>query len=484
MPPPSQPTIPDLARALGALLRALGLDRVLLYGVHTGASIAARLAQDQPERIAGLVCDGLALFTDEERQPLLDGYLPPFEPVWDGSHLLWLWARLREQTLFFPWHLSTARARMVYPMATTQKVHADALDLLAAGDGYRAGYRAPLLYEHSRSGAATLTVPAHLLYREGDVLRPHLERHAALPAQVQACAVADAQALAKRMDEVFDGLAPQATVVDAEEQVADAACPWHRRIEVAGGALGFLCAPVRGVVTELAIGDIGMQARLPGELAATQPALALELPGHGASDRRPSEDLEPDRLAAAVVHALDRLLVDDVRIRAAGGACALAAALADRLGPRCVELVLADPLQLDEAESARFLSALPALEPCASGAHLIEAWNWARQSKLFWPWMQPDAKAAIVAAAPAPGRVHAEVVEMLRAGPNWRGAWQAALAQDLPTRLQALRCALRVEVRAGDAERERQALRIAQMLALQADPPGPPRAGWSRPAVN
>ena len=58
--PRAQPTIPDFAQALGELLQALGLQRVPLYGVHSGAAIAARLALDQPQRVAALVCDGLS----------------------------------------------------------------------------------------------------------------------------------------------------------------------------------------------------------------------------------------------------------------------------------------------------------------------------------------------------------------------------------------------------------------------------------------
>ena len=140
--PRAQPTVPDLAQALGELLQALGLQRVLLYGVHSGAAIAARLALDQPQRVAGLVCDGLSGFTTDERQPLLDGYLPPFEPSFDGGHLLWLWARVREQYLFFPWHHGSAAARILYPAMPAAALHADVMDLLDEGDGYRAGYRA------------------------------------------------------------------------------------------------------------------------------------------------------------------------------------------------------------------------------------------------------------------------------------------------------------------------------------------------------
>jgi pimeloyl-ACP methyl ester carboxylesterase len=484
--PLAQPTIPDLAAALGALLQALGLARVLLYGVHTGASIAARLAQDEPARVAGLVCDGLALFTAEERAPLLDGYLPPFEPVWDGTHLLWLWARLREQTLFFPWHHGTAAARMMYPLASTAKLHADTLDLLAAGDGYRAGYRAPLLYEHSAEGAARLAVPARLLYRDSDVLRPHLARLGALPDGVIASAVADAQALAAQAEAMFDEAAASASHVDARAQVAAVTSPRHVRVPDARGALAFLRAggDIAGSVTALSLGDIGQPACLPVRRDAAVAALALELPGHGASDGRREEDLAPAVLAGSVLAALDALGVQAVTLQAEGGSAALAAALAARLGPRCRGLTLHDPLPLAPHEAAWLIGSLPTLTPQASGAHLIEAWNHARLARLFSPWRAPTAESALPCAAPPPRQVHAEVVEMVRAGPAWAALWRRALAVDLAAALRPLACPLRIQVRRGDAERLRLAAGLATALALPAVPPGPDAGAAWAPAVT
>ena len=166
--PLAQPTIPDYAAALDALLEKMGIDRVLVYGVHTGAVTALRFALDYPNRVAALVCDGYARFDAAERQSLLGDYLPPFEPKWDGSHLLWLFARFREQNLFFPWNTPTQAARLAYPLPSTDKLHSDVMDVLDAGDGYRVGYRAPFLYDDP-TAAARLTVPSMIFYRAEDV---------------------------------------------------------------------------------------------------------------------------------------------------------------------------------------------------------------------------------------------------------------------------------------------------------------------------
>jgi pimeloyl-ACP methyl ester carboxylesterase len=440
--PLAQPTIPDLAAALGRLIEALNIGPVLLYGVHTGAAIAARLARDEPARVAALVCDGLSAFTAAERRPLLDGYLPPFEPVWDGTHLVWLWARMREQKLFFPWQAGTAAARIPYPLPSAQTIHKEAMELLDAGDGYRAGYRAPLLYEHGAAGAAQIGVPTALLYRKADVLRPHLERLPPLPPQVQAREVADADTLMRETLRHFQRHAGAAATVAAEAAVQGAAAPGRRIVQAGALRLAFWCAEGDAEQTELTLPDIGTPATLAVDRAPGARALTLEWPGHGASGGCKPQHIEGGALLADLVQALDTLGVQTLRLRARGGAAALAALLAQRLGPRCTALELADPLPLNAAESAQFLSTLPSLLPDANGSHFIAAWNWARLRHLFWPWLMadaPDAQAAIEAAAPPPRRVHGDVVEMLRAPHEWPALWRAALAVDMPAELRQLR---------------------------------------------
>ena len=438
--PLAQPTIPDLAQALSDGLVALGLGRVLIWGVHTGAVIAARLAQDYPDQVAALVCDGLALFNADERQPLLDGYLEPIEPHWDGTHLLWLWARVREQTMFFPWHADSAAARIPYPPSSTDRIHADVMDLLRAGDGYRSGYRAPLMYESGAAGARQLTVPARLLYRETDVLRPHLARLGDLPPGVLAEAVADPEAMARCMDAFFAEHRARAADVSARTAIGAAEAPTRGRIATACGALGWHARPRRAALAELSIADIGCPAQPPADVESGASSWALDWPGHGASDAWAESDVPMPVLAQAVHEALDALGVGALALRASGGGCALAAELAARLGPRCVRLTLHDPLPLDAEETTQFLACLPSLQPQSSGAHLLEAWNWARGARLFWRWLPPDAASAIRTAAPPPRAVHEQVVEMLQAGPLHAALWRSALAVDLPARLGELRC--------------------------------------------
>ncbi len=471
----AQPTIPDLAAALLLLLDALALQRVLLLGVHTGAVIAARLALDAPQRVAAVVCDGLALFDASERRDLLDGYLPPFEPQWDGGHLLWLFARLREQHLFFPWHRSHTAQRLDYPLPEPAKVHADALDVLDAGDGYRAGYRAPFLYELGGTTAAALTVPAALLYREGDVLQTHIARFPPLPPNVYPeRVVGGAAALLARASAVFAQHAGRASVVEAATHVGTAMSASRRLLPVAGtGSSGPSWLALRIAEgdrsrAELHLPDIGSAAVWPAARAPGACAVSVDLPGHGASTGWPADTLT----LAAVTEALLQVLQTTglggtpVAVHARGASCAFAVALALNLGQRCASLTLYDPLPLDPTERTCFLAGLPDLCPDANGMALIAAWNWVRLKHLFWPWQNPHLPgAAIATGAPPPQQVHADVVEILRAGACHARLWQLALDFDLPLALGAWSGPLTLKLR-----QHPEMLRLAARLPHSAGP--------------
>jgi pimeloyl-ACP methyl ester carboxylesterase len=466
--PMAQPTIPDFATALANLIDALGLKKVMVYGVHTGAVTGMRLALDHPQHVAALVCDGYARFTTIERQKLLDGYLPPFEPQWDGGHLLWLFARFREQHLFFPWNTPTQAARMLYPAPSTARVHSDILDILDAGDGYRAGYRAPFLYDDA-TAAARLTVSAAILYRAEDVLAPHLERLSNLPACVNAERFAGgAPVLIEKSDALFAQHAASATVVSAEVVVSRAQSKMRRIFSTKYGTLSLILlqadALEAGAHAHLYLNEIGTAAVIPVDSPFGSLRIAVELPGHGAS--RTFESGIDESFIFAIAEALQHLQCSRVHIHTQGAAAALGCALAEHLGSAVVSVVFAQPVVLDEAEQEQFLSLLPDLTPHSTGAHLLAAWNWVRMKSLFWPWLPQDANSVRMVAAPAPLRIHQEALEVVRCGPQFTSLWQTVFATDVVKICQGLSCKVIIEC-PDDAELSRLSRRLAVALNMQ-----------------
>ncbi len=467
--PMAQPTIPDFAAALANVIDALGLQKMMVYGVHTGAVIGMRLALDYPQHVAALVCDGYARFNTAERQQLLDGYLPPFEPQWDGGHLLWLFARFREQHLFFPWNTPTQAARMQYPPPSTARVHADILDILDTGDGYRAGYRAPFLYDDA-TAAARLTVAAAILYRAEDVLAPHLERLANLPACVHAERFAGgAPVLIEKSDAIFAQHATSATVVSTEAAVSRAQSKTRRIINTRYGALSLILLQpdVSGAnaPTHIYLNEIGTAAAIPVDSPFGSLRIAVELPAHGAS--RTFEAGIDDAFVFAIAEALQYLQCSHIHIHTQGSVAALGCRLAQHLGSAVESIVFMQPIVLNETEQQQFLSLLPDLTPHSTGAHLLAAWNWVRMKFLFWPWLPQDANAVRVVAAPAPLRVHQEVLEVVRCGQQFTSSWQTVFATDVVKISRDLSCKI-IIISSEDAELSRLSRRLATALNMQA----------------
>lgn len=141
------PTIAEYARVAVEVIDALGLGEVHLYGSHTGGSIAIEVAiAIGAARARNVIVDGLALFSDAERDDLLARYTPALEPHWDGSHLTWTWAFLRAQTEFWPWYNQTTDGiRWVEPVAA-DVLHVWTVEVLKSGHTYPLAYNAAFAY--------------------------------------------------------------------------------------------------------------------------------------------------------------------------------------------------------------------------------------------------------------------------------------------------------------------------------------------------
>lgn len=471
----AQPTIPDYAAALNALMDALGIERAMINGIHTGAVTALRFSLDYPERVAALVCDGYARFNTDERQKLLNGYLPPFEPEWNGGHLLWLWSRFREQSLFFPWNVPAKETRIAYPAPTTEKLHDYVLDVLDAGDGYRVGYRAPFLYDDA-SAASRLTVNGRIFYQQEDVLAPHLSRLQDLPATVSAELIEGGQpVLVAKTDAFFAQHASRASVVDSGKAVDQAVSVSRRIMPTVHGPIGILVALNGGSLksgpVEVHLHDVGFPARIPVNVPHGTVVIAPELPGHGASRPWSADAVSIDSIAVVLLDSLQALGVEHFALTAEGGACAIGATMAVASAGRCRSLRLVNPLPLDDAEQAQFLSLLPDATPHSTGAHLLAAWNWARMKHLFWPWLPQTGTAVRVIDAPAPFRLHAEALEIIRAGPLIAALWRDALAVSLSETLTTFQGAVTLTIE-DEPERVRLVRTLVASLGLiEADAP-------------
>ena len=180
-PLPGDPDIDDFADATVALLDALGLKRVAAYGFHSGGIILVTALKRHPERFSCLAIGGYAIWTPAELAIFGENYLPPFVPLPYGEHLTWLWNRVLEQSWVFPWFDVRDAARLPSAHDDPERVHAVVMEMLDAGDAYRAGYGAVLRAPRDIPPVDAVTPPVLITAYDGDPLQAHIDRLGPMP---------------------------------------------------------------------------------------------------------------------------------------------------------------------------------------------------------------------------------------------------------------------------------------------------------------
>ena len=147
-PPPAidHPDIAYFADSMRRMIDALAMDRVDLYGSHTGARIACEFAAAFPDRVRRVVLDGIIEYDDEMRNAIIENYAPRIRPDEFGRHFLWAFNFVRDQALHFPWFMRDPEHRLNGPVPPAEVLHRAALDVLKALDTYADPYIAAFEY--------------------------------------------------------------------------------------------------------------------------------------------------------------------------------------------------------------------------------------------------------------------------------------------------------------------------------------------------
>jgi pimeloyl-ACP methyl ester carboxylesterase len=182
--PIGAPEIGDYAEALVRFLDAAGLDRLDVYGTHTGANIGLELAIRAPERVGRLVLDGVGLYGDDERAKLLERYAHPIEVDLIGSQYQRAFMFCRDQYLFWPWFETGRENRRDGGLPSPEALHDWTLEVLKAHGTYHLGYRAAFAYR-VRERLPLLARPALLIAAENDPLADFTREAASLSPQAR-----------------------------------------------------------------------------------------------------------------------------------------------------------------------------------------------------------------------------------------------------------------------------------------------------------
>jgi len=467
--PDAAPGFDRYGDATAAFLDALGVQRVPVYGFHTGASEALSLAARHPHRVVAVAANGVAVMTPAELAEIDREYLPLLQPSWDGAHLAWLWARMREQTVFFPWFKRTRAARMHYDMAPPARTQRYVLELLRAWRTYQVAYRAAFQFDgvaalrHSRApmlvGAAGADpLREHLarlgVVREGveirafdtaaelesaaaDFLASHAGR-AAATATARAFAASAAVGAASQSANAYSQSSP-AVPVERRQRTATS----RRFVGPPGAALHVAFDGPRDGERLVVLHDAGERAASIAALVAALSAagfnvLAPDLPGHGES--APLAKGEPWPVDATAERIAEEFAGAPVTLLGLGASAAVALAAAQSGRMSVSRVIVWQPSQWPLGQRAEIVGAFASTPvPDWHGGHLSHAWHRARDAGLFHPWcLRRDAQAWQDEPRVDTLDVHERCVALLLSGDAGPALAAAAAADDLRQRIETL----------------------------------------------
>ena len=437
--------VADLADALADVLAAFGMPPCPMYGTHTGAAIALEFGVRHPERVTGLVLDGVPAFTADECRDFFADYFRklPFDDL--GSQYPATWTRFRDQSVWFPWSARIPANLNAYDLSAPQSTHLWVSMFFDAAETYAPAYRAACIYgDKAIAAARALQVPAVFTAVDSDMLYPHLER---LPPLKPDQHIADiGHSYERKCDLIARSFADFGS--NGAAPVDSSAIRSSRHVErqfVAGGQgnlhfrwCGDLTAPPI-VVLHDAPGSSEQLAPLLVELGKSHFAIAPDLPGSGESDALAGS---PDvaALADAVLRLLDTLALDQVSLLGVGIGSSVAMAIA-RLAPnRCASLALCGVLLPDPAERARLAEQFaPPIDIASDGSHWYRTWLMLRDAQIYWPWFDRTLPALRrVDADFSAGPLHRWTMDVMRARESYHHVIDAALADDAAAGLAGL----------------------------------------------
>ena len=415
-----KPDITEYAEALKEFLDALAVDKACFYGFHTGAIIATELARLYPDLCNVVVVNGLVVLEPEEEEEILAHYTKWFSPTPEGGQMPWIWSRIRDQLIFFPWFKKEASSRMALDLPPPEFLQPYVLDLVRSNAESQTAYKAAFLYP-SRDRIKQLKIPTYLINYEGDPIADHPKRLDNLPENVVIELLPDPIAVEQRSRDIFK----QHSANNGEIKISSS-------VDLKSGKQGFVQTTYGPLYycsegedkdnIVLVLHDLGESSkssrRYSQGIKNASLKLMIDLPGHGETGPSHLSNYSPQSIARMIREALKNLEVERISVLAVGGSLPIALRLAESRELSVDRLAALDPWFLNDQEKEEFTeSYIPDINPTSYGEHLLKAWYFARDSELYFPWYKSQVSSALGRPPDIEAEsVHNKAIELLKGG--------------------------------------------------------------------
>ena len=416
-------TIEKIAQATIELADALGINKFGLYGFHTGAIISIAIGYSYPNRVKAMACNGVLVLSDDELKNIRDNYLPAYHPKWDGSHLAWLWSRMREQLIFFPWHQRTEESRIQFDISSPEVLQENAVEVMRAGDAYRQAYGAAFEYRLEQF-VPELTVPALITAGESDPLCKCLDQLTPSDSVRIHPSKTHEEALEKAREILLNHPADSSFKIetDTREGAAFTKTIFHSmhgdiKIEKNSKTTSqpLLCIHPPG-------GSSKTIRFLTESIDKDIPIVSIDLPGHGESSKEPIQKNPLNTHTDVISEIVQKNGLNQLTILGMQASCSSVMHTAKMITGSLNKIILIEPWILSEKQISNFIElGLPEIKPEWSGGHLQQYWHMVRDSKLFWPWYNRSIS-GIIEGSPNldEKQLDIEVTELIRSDLSWR----------------------------------------------------------------
>ena len=416
------PTMLDYGKNIKLFLDALGIDKVCVYGFHTGASVGGSFASQFPERVNVAVLNGFVALNEEERKDIMDNYLTPLEFSWDGSHLLWSWARLREQHIFFPWYRISEETRMQSNLPEPNQIHENLMEFFRSGDEYRKPYGAAFMFEGDKI-AKTFKSPTIICASDWDPTVRFLSRlPSELPPKVRIERLGNKRGaeVIKWLEGVFNEYAIGDTPAIQDPEPIKGKF-WQDFIDLNGCQLHVRKSNGVGrpLILQHEVGDDNNS--LSRFTEANINAFAIDLPGHGESDSIPQDDFSLNDIADYMTEVIKKIGIDEFDIISIQNSSSISLQVSKNLSNQVRRLFLVNYQHFSKLDKKNYYDKYSFdITPQKYGEHLIKCWNFLRDLSLFYPWFENKSENLILDEGNLElNYLHQRVVSLLKSSSNW-----------------------------------------------------------------